>query len=70
MYGKVINNELVMSGEVLITETEQIFNAKHEMWIANGWKPVYWDQIDDAEKEYIQVTEETEDSIFIHWSVL
>lgn len=67
MYGKVINNELIMSGEVLITKTEQIFNAKPEMWLANGWKPVYWDPTESAELDYKEVLEETEDSILVHW---
>ena len=70
MFGKIINGELQMAGEVLITKTEQIFNAKPEMWLAHGWKPVYWDSVEDIENQYVQILEETENSILVHWEIL
>lgn len=67
MWGKIINEHLQVSGDVLYTETEQIFNATPEMWLANGWKPIYWDPIESAELDYREVLEETETAIIVHW---
>ena len=67
MFGKIVSGELQIAGDVLHTEKEQIFNAKPEMWLAHGWTPVYYDSVDDIEKEYKEVLEETEDSILVHW---
>ena len=53
MYGKLIDGKLAYSGQVLYTETEQIFNATEDMWLAHGWKPVYWDSVEDIENQYV-----------------
>ena len=70
MWGRTVIGELEISGNILYTETEQIFNATSEMWLSNGWKSVYWDPVEDTENEYEQVLEETGTSIFIHWKKL
>ena len=65
MYGKLIDGKLVYSGQVLYTETEQIFNATEEMWLAHGWKMVLVDEC--LADEYIPSIEETETQILVHW---
>lgn len=70
MWGKITDGLLQISGDVLYTETEQIFNAKPELWLANGWKSVYWDAVEDVEKEYKEVFEETNECILVHFENL
>ena len=67
MYGKLIDGKLVYSGQVLYTETEQIFNATEEMWLAHGWKIVVIDEC--LWDEYIPSIEETETQILVHWII-
>lgn len=67
MWGKIVNKQLRIAGDVLYTETEQIFNATSELWLEHGWKPVYWDPIESAELDYKEVLEETENTILVHW---
>lgn len=65
MYGKIEGGNLTTSGSVLYTETEQIFNATEEMWLAYGWKMVVVDEY--LGDEYIPFFEETETHILVHW---
>lgn len=66
MYGKIIDGKLVYSGQVLYTETEQIFNATEEMWLAHGWKIVVVDECPDYES--VPVIAETDTTIQVSWA--
>ena len=35
-WGKIVNGELFTADNVLITDTEQIFNAPAELWLEHG----------------------------------
>ena len=65
MYGKLIDGKLFYSGQVLYTETEQIFNATEEMRLANGWKLIIQESCE--KEDAIPVITETETSILITW---
>lgn len=65
MYGKLINGKLVYSGQVLYTETEQIFNATEELWLAHGWKKIIYEEcMSDTANPVIT---ETEIEILVSW---
>lgn len=65
MYGKIENGNLITAGSVLYTETEQIFNATEELWLAHGWKIIVVDEC--LGDEYSPSIEETETQILVHW---
>lgn len=65
MRGKIINGELITAGNVLKTETEQIFNATEEMWLAHGWKLIIQELCE--KEDAIPVITETETKILISW---
>lgn len=65
MRGKIVDGILVTAGDVLITETEQIFNATEEMWFAHGWKPIVEEPCNS--EEATPMITETETHILISW---
>lgn len=65
MHGKIENGSLTTAGSVLYTETEQIFNATEEMWLANGWKLIIQESCE--KEDAIPVITETETNILISW---
>lgn len=40
IWGKIVNGVLFTADNVLITDTEQIFNAPAELWLEHGWKKI------------------------------
>lgn len=65
MYGKIENGSLTTAGSVLYTETEQIFNATEDMWLAHGWKLIIQEPCEN--EDAIPVITETETNILISW---
>lgn len=65
MRGKIINGELITTGNVLKTESEQIFNATEEMWLAHGWKEIIQEPCEN--EEATPIITETEKNIIISW---
>lgn len=65
MYGKLIDGKLVYSGQVLYTETEQVFNATEELWLAHGWKRVIYDEC--FSDTTMPVITETKTEIRVSW---
>lgn len=66
MHGKIENGSLTTVGDVLYTETEQIFNATEEMWSARGWKIVVFDECPGDEA--VPVITETDTTIQVSWA--
>lgn len=66
--GKLVNGELILADSVLITESEQIFNAPDELWLKYGWKNVIFDNLPD-EGVFSEEYEETETDIRVIYTI-
>lgn len=73
MYGKLINGELYGAPKSLPGDGVNVWNPPEEMYLAQGWKPVTFnDPPDDPPEGYTYESgwEETTDEIIQTWTLV
>lgn len=67
MWGKLVNNELVLSKKYLIYNGRKIWNAPESLWLEAGWKHVFFDEFPEGYDEYITEYSEFETTIMVSY---
>lgn len=71
MYGKLINEELVIAPKMLPGDGVNVWNPPAEMYLEQGWKPVVFTDEPEAPSGYYYESgwEEQTDEIVQTWSL-
>ena len=65
MWGKLVNNELVLAKKYLIYNGRKIWNAPESLWLEAGWKHVHYGSYPEGYEEVITEYSEDETTIYV-----
>ena len=65
MWGKLVNNELVLAKNYLIYNGRKIWNAPESLWLEAGWKHVQYGSYPEGYEEVITEYSEDETTIYV-----
>lgn len=71
MYGKLVNNALIIAPRKLPSGDNTVYNPPAELYLAQGWLPVEYTESPEAPEDYYYEPgwEQTEDAIVQTWTL-